>query len=155
MMLTHAQLLALVRYDPETGAFYRQSKRIDSKIALNYRAVFVAGKQYYAHRLAWFYMLGEWPSKDIDHRDQNTTNNMWRNLRLATESQNGANRKINKNNKTGVLGVYWDTNRRKWHAQIKVNHKTHCLGRFESFADATLARRNAELFYFREFSPNA
>ena len=44
----------------------------------------------------------------IDHEDGDSLNNKLSNLRLASHRQNLFNRKINKNNKTKVKGVYQD-----------------------------------------------
>lgn len=53
--------------------------------------------KYYCHRLAWFYMTGEWPSEEIDHIDGNTLNNTWANLRKASRQENSYNRQRDKN----------------------------------------------------------
>lgn len=54
-------------------------------IGLNYH-------QYAAHRLAWFYVYGEWPSL-LDHKNRKKHDNRLANLRIATKSQNHQNSK--------------------------------------------------------------
>src|ERR1700726_3642325 len=57
------------------------------------------------NQLAWFYMTGRWGRATIDHRDGNPANNRWKNLRVATPSQNNANRRRPRNNTSGFKGV--------------------------------------------------
>jgi hypothetical protein len=52
---------------------------------------------YLHHRIIWKMMTGEDPSEEIDHKDQNRTNNRWENLRAATHRQNTMNRVWGKN----------------------------------------------------------
>ena len=56
----------------------------------------------------------------IDHIDNDRANNNIHNLRIATISQNQMNRKLNKNNKSGIKGLRFSKNR--WLAQIRFNH---------------------------------
>ena len=65
----------------------------------------VDGHRHSAHVLAVFYMTGVWPTELVDHKDNDTTNNRWLNLRQATPSQNAANSGPRVNNKLGVKGV--------------------------------------------------
>ena len=57
-------------------------------------------------------------------------------------------RKINKNNKSGIRGVSWDSSRSKWAACITFKRKTIHLGRFDNKMDAINARNKAEKKYF-------
>ena len=66
----------------------------------------------------WFLVTGDWLL--VDHRDLNGSNNVWENLRPATNSQNGVNRKAWA--KSGFKGVY-PTASGKWTARIKVDGK--------------------------------
>lgn len=70
----------------------------------------------------------------IDHKNGDKLDNTRGNLRLATRSQNRANAKLNKNNKTGFRGVLY--RRGKYTASIRKNGKLMTLGTFEEKEDA-------------------
>lgn len=91
---------------------------------------------------------------DVDHVHGRETRNDNRkeNLRFATRSQNNMNSALSKNNTSGVTGVYFDRNAKKWSAGITINYKTIHLGLFNVFEDAVKARKEAEEKYFGEFS---
>ena len=83
----------------------------------------------------------------IDHINQNKLDNRRENLRIVTKSQNGFNRGIPSNNKSGIKGVYWDKFTSKWRAEIKVFYKKISLGRFLDKKKAISARKKAERIY--------
>ncbi len=70
-----------------------------------YWRLLVKGKQQLSHRLAFFYMTGEWPKEHVDHINRIKLDNRWCNLREATASQNNRNKKVNGKNSTGIKGV--------------------------------------------------
>jgi hypothetical protein len=79
-------------------------------------------------------MKGTWPKRDVEHEDGNRTNNSWKNLRLATRTQNGGNAKPRVPLK-GVTRVRTG----KYTAQIqKFKRKIH-LGTFDTPAEAHAA----------------
>jgi hypothetical protein len=89
----------------------------------------------------------------IDHKDHNGLNNQKQNLRIATKSQNGANRQIRKNATSKFLGVHWDKSRNKWRAAIKSsNQKQKTIGRFENETEAALAYNDYALKLHGEFA---
>lgn len=92
---------------------------------------------------------------DVDHCFSNLDDNI--NIRKATKSQNGANRKLNissnKKPKTSKFkGVSWAKASKKWMAGIGVNGKTKNLGYFTDEKDAARAYNEAALKYFGEFA---
>lgn len=89
-----------------------------------------------------------------DHKDGDKLNNQKENLREATYSQNGMNKKIRSNNTSGRVGVHLDKKKNKWCAMICHNKKHINLGYFDSFEKAVEARKEAEEKYFKEFKPN-
>ena len=142
----------ILNYNPETGDFTYIQKRKRMNIgdkagALNkagYIQLNLFGKVYAAHRVAFLYMIGSWPVGVVDHKDTNTSNNKWSNLRDVTKTVNNRNKNIQKNNKSGVTGVSWNTREKRWVATICVESKSLCLGYFKFFEDAVLARMTAE-----------
>tara|TARA_R110000868_G_scaffold54158_1_gene169539 strand:+ start:356 stop:859 length:504 start_codon:yes stop_codon:yes gene_type:complete len=143
--LTVDRLKQILSYDKESGFFTRISnglynapighiaKYVDSR---GYIRVRVDCVQYLAHRLAWFYINGQWPEKDIDHKDRNKINNSWSNLRSVTRTVNSQNRKNpNRNNSTGYLGVT-KTIGGKFQSAISVKGKSLYIGLFKDAEEA-------------------
>lgn len=97
------------------------------------------------HRAAWFLMTGEWPANQIDHRDGIRSNNVWSNLRAATQSENGQN--LNPSTHGGRLrGATKDGKR--WKAQIVAPGKIHHhLGMFDTEQEAHEAYCKAKAIY--------
>lgn len=80
-----------------------------------------------------------------DHINRDRLDNRRSNLRAVTQSINGHNCKLSKNNKSGYNGIHWYKNR--WVAGIKVAYKDIYLGRYEKLEDAIKARKKAEEVY--------
>lgn len=87
----------------------------------------------------------------IDHVDRNRLNNTNDNLRYASASENGMNKGIRKDNKSGKVGVHWSKQNNKWCAMIGFNNKHINLGYFDYFEDAVKIRVEAEKKYFKQF----
>lgn len=149
--ITHSRLLELVRYDPETGIFtwaynghgphVRVGKTTGCLVKTSgYVAIRLDDVLYRAHRLAWLYVTGEWPKDMIDHKDTNRSNNVWSNLRAATNGENMQNLAgLPAHNTSGLLGASWDASRGLWDARIAVNKKTTYLGRYKTKEEAHAA----------------
>lgn len=137
---------ALISYDPATGDFSwlpgRRGRCWGGTIAgttndRGYRIIYLDGRRYYAHRLAWLFTYGEWPNGEIDHINRDTGDNRSVNLRLASRSQNMANTTMYRNNKSGLKGAYltkWG-----WKSTIRRGGKTISLGTFATAEEAHAA----------------
>ena len=90
--------------------------------------------------------------RNIDHIDMNSVNNCQSNLRIATKSQNAANRNKPRNNKSGYKGVFWRPDKNKWRADIRINYHRIFLGYFNNKIDAAKAYNKAAIKYFGPFA---
>ena len=154
--MNQQELKTLLHYDPPTGVFRwrhtpkRGMQPWDKAGAPNkgYLSIRIGGKGYLAHRLAWMYVTGEFPTLQIDHIDGEKTNNAWNNLRLATNKQNAENTKLSSKNTSGYRGVTFRKEYGKYEANVKHNQKRFYLGSFATAEEAAEAARNkrAELF---------
>jgi hypothetical protein len=76
--------------------------------------------------------------RGIDHRNMNGLDNQRSNLRIANQSQNGANQRA-RGGSSPFKGVSWSGRLGKWMAYIKVNRRSSYLGSFVSEIDAAMA----------------
>ena len=115
-----------------------------------YWQIKVMGRLVLAHRLAWLYARGEWPSEQLDHIDGNPLNNSISNLRECTSAQNHQNRKARSGSTSSHVGVCWEEGRARWRADIKISGVPKYLGRLkdESSAIAAYVAAKRELHSF-------
>ena len=167
---TPEELRQLLDYDSETGVFtwkarkhtyftnakwpHRAAKVWNAKNAgertfkTNYRGYRVGGlcgAQRYAHRVAWAFYHGKWPTGEIDHINGVRDDNRISNLREVTPRENSRNTGIGIRNKSGVMGVSWCRTRGKWRATIRDEDGQVHLGYFDCQGDAAKARKAAEV----------
>jgi hypothetical protein len=117
-----------------------------------YYQIGINGRSFLAHRVAWAYMTGRWPSRMIDHEDTDRMNNSWSNLREATNSQNKANAPCHADSASGVKGVMWFKQTNRWHVQIQANGKKHHIGFFTDIEAAKQAYNDAATRLHGEFA---
>ncbi|NTF54402.1 HNH endonuclease [Agrobacterium rhizogenes] len=114
-------------YNPETGEITHNGRTVGHGSG-RYMAVRANTFMVKSHLLAWALMTGSWPLISVDHINRDGCDNRWENLRLATPSQQQANRRVY--SKSGVRGVSWY--RGKWVAHVGCNGKNKYLGRFNT-----------------------
>jgi hypothetical protein len=121
--------------------------RVNSK-GYAIRSEYINGKEvvYCMHRI----ILGAERGQYVDHIDHNRLNNVRSNLRLCTQSQNQANRRLQKNSTTGYKGVTRRGDR--WHARIWVEGKCIHLGYHANAYRAALIYDHAARRFFGEFA---
>jgi hypothetical protein len=165
-MLTLEKCKQLFSYDPSTGVFTHRGRRQGVKHGTRagrpkdngYRVIEMKGirkgsvVRIREHRMAWFYVHGTWPEETIDHINGVRDDNRISNLRLATHVENCRNKRKHKNNTSGYLGVYWDKQKEKWTATVKVDGKTRYLGRFDRKEVAAMVSMCARKRLFGEFA---
>lgn len=157
--LTLEAVSALLDYNPETGKFFwKQSRggtaRIGSEAGSlgknGYILIVVGLNKAYAHRLAYLFIFGEWPTEQVDHINGIRHDNRAVNLRAATNQQNQANRRSTSAN--GLKGVTYDRRKSKWIAQITVNQVHKFLGLFNTREEAGAAYLAAARGAFGEYA---
>lgn len=123
-------------YNPETGIFYRGTKQagyVDKKTG--YTKIMFQNKNYFAHRLAFLYMTGNFPEGHVDHINHNRSDNAWSNLRDVPQEVNNQNTaKAKVSNKLQVLGVRQRGN--SYTASLGIDKKHIHLGTFSSSEEA-------------------
>lgn len=155
MFISHVELLQRLDYNKETGYFiWKTVKGKKVKVGdragylhhSGYRFITVNDKAYAEHRLAWFYITGEWPSGLIDHKNLNREDNRWENLREVEAVENQHNTLIRTTNRSGFQGVNF--RRGKYRARIEVRGHRYILGDFDTAEEASRAYEESRSIAF-------
>ena len=149
--LTQERLKELLHYNPDTGDFtwiciigcYPKIGSIaGTKNKSGYINIKVGNGLYRAHRLAFLYMDGEFPSSHVDHINRSPSDNRWCNIRKVTIRQNHENRKDN----AKFIGVAWHKNIGRWIARTpRAGGLQKHIGTFKTQFAACYARHAWEL----------
>lgn len=161
MDLDAEKLRRLLKYEPESGQFFwaedankpgrnLAGKRAGSRKGMRYRYIKIDYEAYAEHHLAWLYVYGRWPTKEVDHINLNKCDNRISNLREATRSQNAHNTAIVRTNTSGFKGVSRLNGR--WRAAIRYGGKRAYLGTFPTPEMAAAAYASAAKRLFGEFA---
>lgn len=151
------ELREVLDYRPDTGIFTWKQARTNSNWVGKpagcqrpdgYWVINIKKKLYLAHRLAWFYVHGEWPKLHIDHINGERIDNRIENLRDVAQRTNRENlRGAKSNNKAGLLGVNQSPTSGRWFAFIKANGKNMYLGSHETAEQAHMTYLTAKRQY--------
>lgn len=99
-------------YRKHSHGTVKQGDKFGTVVPAGYIEGFFKNKKTSLHVLVWQWHNGEIPEGYIvDHKDRNKLNCKIDNLRLATASQNQANRGVNYNSTTGIKGLQVTTQR--------------------------------------------
>ena len=143
-------------YDPNTGIFTWikprkgiKKNKVAGRLDRNgYITICFDGNHYLAHRLAWWWVFGKWPTNLLDHKDQDKSNNKIENLRECDYSTNGANLK----SKRKYKGVFYDKRDNLIFSQIRFNNKSIRIGTFKTEEEAARAYDKKALELFGEYA---
>jgi hypothetical protein len=157
-----AGLEKVLRYDANTGLLYWtvsvvtfiQPGRLAGTLSSSgYIVIRYNHKKYLAHRIAWYLHTEEDPATfQIDHLDNNKTNNKIENLRLATNAQNSYNATKKNGTLSQYKGVTFSARQGKWMGQIRANGKCTYLGYFTDELEAHQAYCLAAVEMHGEFA---
>lgn len=115
----------------EKGKLYRNGKEAGWFNKSNgYRMLSYKGQKYLTHRVVWYMHHGVWPTKDIDHINQDRVDNDIGNLRDVSES-------VNLRNQKKIKGVHRHQGR--WRAMMSINNKSKHIGMFSTEEEARAA----------------
>jgi len=150
-----AELKEAFDYDPETGLF-RHTRNKGSRAkkgqvagswnAAGYLLLYLNSKCFYGHRAAWLLVTTTDPvDYEIDHVDRDSRNNCFKNLRVASRTENQWNM---------PLGRGWDlTPQGMYRARITIGNKTVHIGCFTTAEEAERAYREKAVELRGEFAP--
>lgn len=143
--MKHEDLLKYAHYDPDTGVFTRlksagnraSGTTIGSRSLKGYLTAMVMAEYVKVHRLAWFYMTGAWPTKEIDHINGVKDDNRFANLRDVSTSENCLNQHgPRRNNRSGFQGVSRIKKTGRFRARCTCGGVEHHLGVFATAEEA-------------------
>jgi hypothetical protein len=145
--MDHENLKKYLKYSPDTGLFHwilpssDKTKIGDLAGCLRpdgYVKIKIFGRSYLAHRLAWFFVHGEWPEEEIDHINRVRNDNRMENLRSILKRQQQQNMKLTTKSTSGFVGVS-QRKSGKWRAHITIMGKFVSLGVFDTPEQASAA----------------
>jgi hypothetical protein len=134
-----------VHYDPLTGKMtwirakangIKPGTEVGGVNAQGYRSFSYRQHVIKVHRLAFAFTHGRWPEPYCDHINGNRLDNRACNLRECSPLQSAQNRRLFKNSKSGIKGVSWDREARKWRARAWMRGRAKLSGRFNRLEDA-------------------
>ena len=152
----------MLRLDVETGRLYWRTSGGRRKAGAEagginhsgYLRVSLMGRYFFAHRIVWMLIHGEWPSAIVDHADRNRANNRPSNLRVANKSLNAQNSTSRSDSRTGLRGVGWSGVKGKYRARISINGHRETLGYFDDPNEAHAAYMEASA-QLHPYAPHA
>ena len=108
--------------------------------------------KHYIHRLVLINFIPNIENYDsVDHINGIRLDNTISNLRWVSNQQNCYNRSVSIRNTSGVKGVTWSKDKKRWRAIITFNCKMIHIGYFINLDDAKIARQQKACELFGEF----
>lgn len=93
-----------------------------------------SGRSYRMHRVILGLESGD--RRQVDHINRDRLDNRRSNLRIVTQAQNTQNKSSQPGSSSRFRGVTWQSDCRKWKAQVHIGDTVHYLGLFADERDA-------------------
>lgn len=143
--------------DKDTGDLYwRDGPKKDKKAGwvdnYGYLLTRYEGVLLRNHHLVWYLTYGVWPSKELDHKNGDRSDNRIDNLRESDRSGQGANQRLQNRREGCYKGVHKNPDSSRFHAKIKYLGKTYHLGSYDTQEGAAKAYDKAARHYFGKFA---
>lgn len=146
-------------FDYKDGVLYWKIKKgsvkagkiAGSNHTCGYFKIALHKKTYLLHRIIFMMHYGYMP-EFIDHINNNKKDNRIENLRFCSKDENLRNRKISKNNTSGIKNISWSKNKKRWCVYIgigKGNNKY--IGSYKDLELAKIAAFNARIKYHGDY----
>ena len=141
-MLTQKRLSKVLNYDPQTGVFNWTKGGRKGKVAgtihdvRGFLKVSIDGNRHLLHRLAWLWMKGVMPRWNVEHLNDDHSDNRWSNLRMGDRELKRRYR-APQNEPTKIRGVSKVGD--LFEAMIEAQGRTFNLGAFASGEEAGAA----------------
>lgn len=170
---SQSELLSLLEYRPNTGQlvwrarteknccrpkwFNSRFANRDAFTAINrkgYHFGLINSQAYLAHRVIWRMATGDDPlDQNIDHINGVKSDNRWSNLRLATNSQNQANKERGcRRSSSKYKGVSYAKGQDRWQSYLRQNGRKIHLGTHQCQTAAALCYDRAAIDKFGEYA---
>ncbi len=161
------KLKSLISYNQVTGVFtYKErahAKSFNTRFAnkkagrindAGYETICVLGKSYLAHRLAYAFMAGRFPTKNyvIDHKNHMRSDNRWCNLRKCNRSENACSTFSKGRGRSYFKGVSFCKETGLWLSRLTKSGNVMFLGRFKHAIDAAIAYDGAANLYHGQYA---
>lgn len=149
--LTHQMLTEALSYDRKSGVFtwlktasnrVRVGERAGVVASNGRRYISVGSEKYMAHRLAWFYVHGKWPSGDLRQKNGDFDDCSIDNLEDVSRADSRTRSSMFSTNTSGFRGVS-PAKGGRWQASITRNYRQVNLGTFDSAEQASAAYEHA------------
>lgn len=99
-------------------------------------------KKFKRAHLVWWKATGEWPKLELDHKNRDSTDDRFENLRESTSRDNSIN--IDRCDRELPTGVYYRSDMVKcYYVTMHIKGKQRYIGNFHTIDEAQEARRRA------------
>ena len=155
---TKEELLDYLEYR-DGGLYWKVSPNPRAKVggiagtinAAGYRDIRLHKKQIYAHRAVFLIHHGYVPER-LDHINGDKADNRIENLRPASASENGYNRKRRSDTAAKAKNITWCKKDRRWLVRVNANGSAVYVGSFSALDEAKSAATAARIQYHGAFA---